>query len=75
MKIKHIIAVFFLAILINSCSEDFLTLPSPSSLSTPVYFKTQTDFESAVNGIYATLRGWHMYDNIIIGDVHTDNSR
>jgi len=76
MKIKYIIAVCFMAILINSCEKDFLNLNSPSSLTLPVYFKTQDDFQSAVNGIYAGMRGWfNGANNLLIGDMHSDNAR
>jgi hypothetical protein len=86
MKIKHIIATCFFTILLFSCSEDFLTIPSASSLSVPVYFKTQADFESAVNGIYNPLSGFFNYttpnfaingtaNHLLIGDMHSDNAR
>lgn len=85
MKIKYIIATFFIAMLTFSCSEDFLTIPSQTALSTPVYFKTQADFEAAVNGIYAPLRSFFNVGNtggitgtstyLTIGDMHSDNAR
>ena len=58
MKMKIIIAGL-LTILLSSCSEDFLTIPSKESLTTAVYFESQKDFEYTVNGIYAALRGWY----------------
>lgn len=85
MKIKHIIAAGFMALLMTSCSEDFLTIPSQSALSTPVFFKTQADFESAVNGIYTPMRSFYNVGNtggitgtstfLTIGDMHSDNAR
>jgi len=81
MKIKILLAGL-LAIVLTSCSEDFLNLPSQEDLTTAVYFQTEADFEAAVNGIYATMRGWYGYRGdvgtsplLIIGDVHSDNSR
>ncbi|MFA6946761.1 MAG: RagB/SusD family nutrient uptake outer membrane protein [Pedobacter sp.] len=76
MKIKYFIAAFFMVLLISSCEDDFLNLNSPSSLSVPVYFNTQADFVSAVNGIYYEMRGWfNTPNNLIIGDMHSDNAR
>jgi hypothetical protein len=86
MKIKHIIATCFFTILLFSCSEDFITIPSSSALSTPVYFKTQTDFEGAVNGIYNPMSAFFgstspnfaingTANHLQIGDMHSDNAR
>ena len=85
MKIKHIIAACFVTMLAISCSEDFITIPSQASLSTPIFFKTQADFESAVNGIYSPMRGFFNVGNtggitgtstfLTIGDMHSDNAR
>lgn len=85
MKIKNIIPACLLAMLITSCSDNFLTLPSQSSLTTTVYFKTQTDFETAVNGIYASMRDFYTRpytggstqapEFLMIGDLHSDNCR
>ncbi len=81
MKIK-IIIVGMLTLFFSSCTESFLELPSESSLSTPIYFQTEADFESAVNGIYAPMRVWFGPNTdvstspaILIGDMHSDNSR
>src|SRR4030043_2233588 len=84
MKIKYILITGLLAFLINSCSEDFLEIPSQSALTTPVYFKTQADFEKAVNGIYAPLLTFYNNQsrgntscppNLQMGDMHSDNAR
>jgi tetratricopeptide (TPR) repeat protein len=72
MKNKILISVIFL-ILLSSCKKDFLNLASPTSLSTPVYFKTQTDFESAINGAYTPLRG--LYNGAwAMGELRSDNT-
>lgn len=81
MKIK-IILVSLLTIIFISCSEDFLDISSQESLTTTVYFQSENDFESAVNGIYATMRGWYgprtdvsTSPLFITGDIHSDNAR
>ncbi len=82
MKNKILLLLGLIAIVITSCSEDFLNLPSQEDLTTAVYFQTEEDFEAAVNGVYANLRGWYGYRGdvgtspyLIIGDVHSDNAR
>lgn len=61
---------------LSSCKKDFLNLPSQTSLSTPVYFKTQSDFESAINGAYAPLRALYNGDNgaWAMGELRSDNT-
>jgi len=54
--------------------EDFLTVVPETQLSSPIFFKTQTDFEQAVNATYAPLR------NIVndrawkLAEMHSDNT-
>jgi len=75
MKNKILISVVFLIVL-GSCKKDFLNLASPTSLSTPVYFKTQADFESAINGAYAPSRGLYNGNNgaWAMGELRSDNT-
>jgi hypothetical protein len=58
MKTKHIITFCLLLMLMGSCRKEFLTLNDPANLTVGDYFKTQKDFETAVNGIYANLRSY-----------------
>jgi hypothetical protein len=72
MKNKILISALLLIVL-SSCKKDFLNLASQTSLSTPVYFKTQSDFESAINGAYAPLRG--LYNGAwAMGELRSDNT-
>ncbi|MBN2482549.1 MAG: RagB/SusD family nutrient uptake outer membrane protein [Bacteroidales bacterium] len=84
MKFKYILLTVLTVVLLNACSEDFLDRPSQSALTSAVYFKTQADFESAVNGIYAPLRTFYnnqtknntwVPPNLQMGDMHSDNAR
>lgn len=84
MKFKHIIMAALAVVIMIACSEDFLDRPSQSALTSAVYFKTQADFESAVNGIYAPLRSFYNNQtrnntwtppNLLMGDMHSDNAR
>ncbi|MGZ3871638.1 MAG: RagB/SusD family nutrient uptake outer membrane protein [Mucilaginibacter sp.] len=74
MKLK----IFAIAIVISlaGCKKSFLEVPSKTTLSTTVYFKSQGDFQQAINGAYAPLRGayngsggaWAM------GELRSDNT-
>jgi hypothetical protein len=72
MKTK-ILLISLLVISLSSCKESFLEIPSKTSLSTPIFFKTQKDFEQAINGVYSPLRS--LYSNAwAMGEVRSDNS-
>ena len=53
---KYMLAMLLSSSLLVGCQGDFLNLPSETSLSTAVYYKSQSDFEQAINGAYAPLR-------------------
>ena len=81
MKLKIIVASC-LVLLICSCKKSFLELASQTTLSTPIFYKTQKDFEQAINGAYAPLRTLYNDANIqntgsawIMGEMHSDNTR
>src|SRR5665647_161494 len=72
MKTK-IFIISLLVISLCSCDSNFLEIPSQTTLSTPVYFKTQTDFQQAINGTYSGLRG--LYSNAwAMGELRADNA-
>lgn len=76
MKPKHII-IGLLALMVTACGEDFLNIPSQTALTSEVYFKTETDFNQAINGAYAPLRT--VYDGNTgawaMAEMHSDNAR
>jgi len=76
MKPKHII-IGILALIVTGCGEDFLNIPSQTALTSEVYFKTETDFRQAINGVYAPLRS--VYDGNqgawALAEMHSDNAR
>ena len=84
MKIKIIVAGF-LVFSISSCKKDFLQLYSQTTLSAPVYYKSQSDFEHAINGAYAPLRTLYNGSSAgnannsgsewVMGEMHSDNTR
>jgi len=75
MKIK-IFAVAALVIAISGCKKSFLEIPAQTALSTPLYFKTQDDFQQAINGAYAPLRGAYNGTNgaWAMGELRSDNT-
>jgi tetratricopeptide (TPR) repeat protein len=69
----HIIRAALLVIALGSCKKDFLEVPPETTLTTPQFFKTQADFEQAINGVYAPLRT--LYNNAwVMGEMHSDNT-
>ncbi|MCW3787968.1 RagB/SusD family nutrient uptake outer membrane protein [Plebeiibacterium sediminum] len=74
---KNIIILSILGMLcFISCDESFVEIPSETTLSTPIYFNTQSDFEQAINGAYAPLRALYngTYGAWAMGELRSDNS-
>jgi starch-binding outer membrane protein, SusD/RagB family len=77
---RYILFAGLLMIGLSSCKKDFLDLPSETNLTSATFFKTQGDFEKAVNGAYAPLRT--LYNNpaannssaFFMGEMHSDNT-
>lgn len=56
------LTLFICIIMFGSCSKDFLRLEPQSDANSKVFYKTQEDFKTALNGIYASLRSYpNMY--------------
>lgn len=72
---KKISAAILLAITLGSC-DDFLEIPSETSLSSEIYYKSQNDFEQAVNGAYSILRGMYAGGDgaWAMGELRSDNT-
>ncbi|HEY1200877.1 MAG TPA: RagB/SusD family nutrient uptake outer membrane protein, partial [Niastella sp.] len=72
-KISCLILVV-VSVLEISC-ENFLTENNPNNVTLGSYFKTQNDFDLAVNGAYNQLRG--LYNNKsawVMGEMRSDNT-
>lgn len=63
-------------LLLAGCKESFLEIPSKTSLSTPIYFQSQSDFEQAINGAYAPLRALYSGSSgaWAMGELRSDNT-
>ncbi|WP_438961124.1 RagB/SusD family nutrient uptake outer membrane protein [Nonlabens sp.] len=72
MKLYKIyILLFFVALGINSCSEDYLDVESEDPNSEN-FFNSQEDYESALIGAYDMLQS--SYINVMLGEIASDNT-
>jgi len=72
---KTNILFILLVLLINACDEGFLDIPSETELNISSYYKTQADFEQAINGSYAALRDVYDERNFFsLGELRGDNA-
>ena len=67
-KIFSILVV--LGVLATGC-EDELTIFPEDSLSVPTFYKTEVDFEQAVNGAYAPLRDIYNQSKPFLTEMHS----
>lgn len=74
MNMKKISAIVLLAAL-TGC-DNFLELPSETTLSTEIYFKSQSDFEQGINGAYSILRSLYSGSDgaWAMGELRSDNT-
>ena len=75
MKIRVSLYTILFASLLGSC-DNFLDIPSETSLSSEVYYKSQSDFEQGINGAYALLRDLYSGSNgaWAMGELRSDNT-
>lgn len=75
IDMKKIYSALLLMASLASCG-DFLEIPSETSLSSDIYYKSQSDFEQAINGAYSLLRG--LYSGAdgawAMGELRSDNT-
>jgi starch-binding outer membrane protein, SusD/RagB family len=73
---KALILTCILSIGLASCdTEEFLTVPPETALSSATFFKTEADFQQAVNGAYVPLRAIHNGLSHLLAEQHSDNAR
>jgi tetratricopeptide (TPR) repeat protein len=65
---KKLIILIALFVTFTSCSKDFLEKTPESFISSTTFYKTQSDFQQAVNGIYAPLRDLYGVSVVSSGD-------
>src|SRR3989337_2259067 len=72
---KNKIAIIcFLAVVLISCQDDFLTIVPETSLSSATFFTKEADFQQAVNGAYVPLRSIVNDRAWLLGEMHSDNT-
>lgn len=64
------------AMLVISCSDDFTSLAPLSQRNAESFYKTETDFKVAINGVYDALQANGTYNNnyILLLEMRADNS-
>ena len=73
-KMKKYISVFFIASFFLTSCEDFLTVVPETQLSSATFFKSQKDFEQAVNSAYVPLRTIFNNRAWLLSEMHSDNT-
>lgn len=73
MKNK-LILTWLLGIILTGCQQNFLTVVPETALSSATFFKTEADFQQAVNGAYVPLRPIFNERAWILGEMHSDNT-
>jgi hypothetical protein len=58
----------------SSCKDDFLTIVPETELSSAIFFKTEADFQQAVNAAYVPLRTIVNDRAWLLGEMHSDNT-
>ena len=71
---KSLIIFSTLALLSSGCGRDFLEIFPETELSSPVFFKTESDFQQAVNAAYVPLRNIVNDRAYLLGEMHSDNT-
>jgi hypothetical protein len=71
---KKLIIACFATLAFTSCQDKFLTVTPETSLSSDTFFKTQADFQQAVNATYAPLRTIFNDRAWKLGELHSDNA-
>ena len=69
MNSKFLILGTFLALIISSCSDDFLDKQPLSEITAETFFKTPSDLQLYTNGFYRMWPSTSMYN----GEANTDN--
>jgi starch-binding outer membrane protein, SusD/RagB family len=72
---KALIVTCFLSLGLAGCGDEFLTVPPETALSSVTFFKTEADFQQAVNGAYVPLRAIHNGPSMLLSEQHSDNAR
>lgn len=73
MRNKIIIIALASGFIMLGCKK-FLTVNPETTLASSTFFKTQGDFEQAVNATYAPLRAFYNRNAWVLEETHSDNT-
>ncbi len=71
---KNKILILILLVVISVGCKKFLTINPTTTLTENTFFKTAQDFQSAINGAYAPLRGIYNSNAWRVEEMHSDNT-
>ncbi|QNL50477.1 RagB/SusD family nutrient uptake outer membrane protein [Olivibacter sp. SDN3] len=62
------------AVIVSSCSQEFLNLTPDSEANAEDFYETAEQFQQAVNGVYQTLRSTVNESGYLMGEMRSDNT-
>lgn len=71
---RNLIVAWLLGIVLTGCTKDFLTVIPETLLSSATFFKTEADFQQAVNGAYVPFRQMYNERAWVLEEMHSDNT-
>lgn len=71
---RIIIITCLLCFVLASCNDKFLEIYPETALSSETFFKTESDFQQAVNAAYVPLRSIVNDRAWLLGEMHSDNT-
>lgn len=71
---RKFIAAWFLTVALTGCTKDFLNVVPETLLSSVTFFKTEADFQQAVNGAYVPFRQMYNERAWVLEEMHSDNT-
>ncbi|QEC51854.1 putative outer membrane starch-binding protein [Anseongella ginsenosidimutans] len=71
---KLLVISSFIGLSLVSCDKGFLELYPETALTSATFFKTEADFEQAVNAAYVPLRAIYNENAYLLGEMHSDNA-
>lgn len=71
---KKILYMLLMGVTMMSCSESFLNLSPEHYSNEATFFKTESHFTQALNGVYERLRGVTGVQGWVIGEMRSDNT-
>lgn len=75
MKNKFVYIIGILSLCVVSCDKNFIKLAPPTQQNANTFYKTATDFQEALLGVYQALRGWADPTSWLMGEMRSDNAR